>query len=187
VLGLALFLNGCGGRAISKRLARDVIVGSPASALAKGDVEVLSITKVGARDAIVETHLYTAFRLEKVGSNWVVREVRAGNGQWEKLEDIQQALQQARIDETRRMLDKIAAAIEAYRQKNGRLPDFIDYVALSDALSPLYLSPLIREDAWNHALAAVRLSQDTIRLVSAGPDGKPGTADDIELTRTFPR
>jgi hypothetical protein len=187
LLGLALLLSGCGGRAISKRLARDVIIGSPAGELAKGDVEVLSITEVGAHDAIAETYLHTSFHLEKVGSDWVIREVRVGNGQWQKLEDVQRALQQARIDETRRMLDKIAAAIEAYRQKNGRLPDFIDYIALSDALSPLYLSPLIREDAWNHALAAVRLSQDTIRLVSAGPDGKPGTADDIELTRTFPR
>jgi hypothetical protein len=187
LLGLALLVDGCGGRAISKGLARDVIIGSPAGELARGDVEVLSITEVGAHDAIAETYLHTSFHLEKVGSDWVIREVRVGNGPWQKLEDIQRALQQAKIDETRRMLDRIAAAIEAYRQKNGRLPDFKDYVSLSDALSPLYLSPLIREDAWNHALAAVRVSQDTIRLVSAGPDGKLGTSDDIELTRTFPR
>jgi hypothetical protein len=187
LLALALLLGGCGGRAINEKVARDVILSSPPGELAKKDVNVLSVTEVGAHEAIAETYLHTSFRLEKVGSNWVVSEVRVGNGEWEKLADIQRALQQAKIDETRRMLDKIAAAIEAYREKNGRLPDFKDYVALSDALSPLYLSPLIREDAWGHPLAAVRVSQDTIRLVSAGPDGKLGTSDDVELTKSFPR
>jgi hypothetical protein len=187
LLGLALSLDGCGGRTISKGLARDVIISFPASELAKDDVEVLSITEVGAHDAVAETFLRTFFHLEKVGKDRVIREVRVGNAPWQKLEDIQRALQQAKIDEIRRMLDRIAAAVEAYKQKNGCLPDSEDYVALSDTLFPLYLSPLIREDAWNHALAAVRLGQDTIRLVSAGPDSKMGTSDDIELTRTFPR
>ncbi|MBZ5499578.1 MAG: type II secretion system protein GspG [Acidobacteriia bacterium] len=187
LIGLSFLPNGCGGRAVNKKTARDVIVGSPADALTKADLEVLSVTQVGSSEAVVETQLHSAFRLQRSGSEWVVCEVRVGHGQWEKVNDIMRALQQVKIDETRQSLEKIAAATEAYRQKNGRLPEFKDYIGLSDALYPLYLSPLIREDAWKHPLAAFRLGSDAIRLISAGPDGKQGTPDDIELTKTFPR
>ncbi len=186
LLGLALLTNGCGGRAVNKKLARDVIIGSQSDALAKGDIQVLSVSQMGPREAIVETQLHSAFRLEKVGHDWVVREVRVGKGQWEKLDDILSSLQQVKIAETHQFLEKIGAAIEAYRQKNGRLPDFNDYVGLSDALYPLFLSPLIREDAWGHPLVAIRSNSGTLRLISPGPDGKLGTPDDIELIKNLP-
>ncbi len=83
------------------------------------------------------------------------------------------------------MLDEVAAALERYRSKNGALPEFKDYVSLSDALFPDYMTPLIRLDAWRNPLAAYKTGANSVRLVSAGPDGKLGTADDIELTRTF--
>jgi len=178
-----LLLGGCGGRAISKRLARDVIARSPVEALANEDVEVLAVTQVGSGTAVVSTNLRAAFRIEKDGSEWVVREVRLGNGQWEKIDSVLLALQRVKIDETRRLLEQVGNAIEAYRQKNGRLPAFQDYVQLSDALYPAFLSPLIRLDAWNRPLAAFQASPGVIRLLSAGPDGKMGTADDIDLTK----
>ncbi|MBP1596346.1 MAG: hypothetical protein H6Q05_1723 [Acidobacteria bacterium] len=186
LLGLALLLCGCGGRAISKKLARDVIAESPASTLTRNDVDVISVTQMGASEAIVETYLHTAFRLRKTGGEWAVREVRVGKGQWETLDSILSALQRIKAEETQRMLDKIAAAIDAYRLKNRSLPPFTDYVQLSDALYPLYLSPLIREDAWDNPLSAFCPAPNTIRIVSAGPDGRPNTKDDIELTRTYP-
>jgi hypothetical protein len=186
MFGVAVSAGGCGGRAVNKKLARDVIIGSRADTLTKSDIEVISVSQIGSREAIVETQLHSAFRLEKVGHDWVVREVRVGKGQWENLDDILRSLEQVKIAETRRSLEKVAAAIKAYRQKNGRLPEFKDYIGLSDALYPGFLSPLIREDAWGNPLIAILLSRDTIRLLSAGPDGKTGTPDDLELIQTFP-
>ena len=182
----ALWLNGCGGRSINKKSAREAIVGSQAAALAPRDLEVLSVSQMGSQ-AIVETDLHSAFRLEKVGSEWVVREVRLGHGQWEKLDDILRALQQVKVEETRQALEKIASAIAAYRQKNGHLPQFSNYVGLSDALFPIFMTPGVRLDPWGNPLTASLVAPDTVRLASAGPDGKFGTADDIELTRVFGR
>ncbi len=183
MLGLALLANGCGGRAVGKDMARDLIIGAHADALTKGDLEVLAITQVGSGEAVVETQVHTAFRLRRVGGAWVVREVKVGQGQWESLDDILHSLQQVKIEETRRSLEKIAAAIDAYRQKNGRLPAFKNFIDLSDALYPLYLTPLIREDSWKHPLVATPAGPGAIRLVSPGPDGKLGTPDDIEIIR----
>jgi hypothetical protein len=184
LLMLALIANGCGGRAVNKKTARDAIIGTRTGELAQGDLQVLSVTQVGPREAVVETQIHSAFRLQKVGSEWVVREVRVGRGQWEKLDNILSSLQQAKIEETSRSLEKIAGAIESYRHKNGRLPEFKDYIGLSDALYPLFLSPLIREDSWNHPLTAIRVDPATIRIVSAGPDGKLNTPDDIQIIRS---
>jgi len=187
LFGLAVFLlNGCGGRSISTKSARDAIIGSQAALLTTRDLEVLSVSQIGS-EAIVETALHSAFRLERVGGEWVVREVRVGQGQWEKVDDILRALQQVKVEETRQLLEKIASAIEAYRQKNGHLPQFSDYVGLSDALFPLFMTPVIRLDAWGNPFNATLVALDTVRLTSAGPDGKFGTADDIELTRVFGR
>jgi len=185
LLGLALIANGCGGRAVNKKTARDVIIGARTGELTKGDLQVLSVTQVGPREAVVETQIHSAFRLQKVGNEWVVREVRVGQGQWEKLDNILSSLQQAKIEETRRSLEKVAGAVESYRKKNGRLPEFKDYIGLSDALYPLFLSPLIREDSWNHPLTAIQLDPATVRILSAGPDGKLNTPDDIELIRSY--
>ncbi len=181
----ALLLNGCGGRAVNKKTARDAILGSPGATLTERDVGILSVTQVAPGEAIVLTDLRTAFRLVRVGREWEVREVRLGEGSWVKMDDLLRALDQVRTDDARATLAKIAAAIEAYRQKNGSLPKFKDYVQLSDALSPLYMSPVVRLDPWGNPLSAVLEGPDTILLISAGPDGKLGTADDIQLTRDF--
>ncbi len=79
------------------------------------------------------------------------------------------------------MLDRIADAVRKYREATGSMPSFKDYIALSDLLSPKYLTPLVRLDAWRRPLAAERMDANTIRLVSAGPDGKFGTEDDLRL------
>jgi hypothetical protein len=188
-LGLFSFLllvsNGCGGRAVNNSQARDILLGARADMLTKGDVQVIGITQLGPQDAVVEIQLHSAFRLRKVDGDWVVREVRIGRGQWENLDDLMRALQRIKIEETQSSLEKIAAAIEAYRRKNSRLPDCKNYVELADALYPLFLSPLIREDAWKQPLVAAFSPLSTIRLISSGPDGKLGTPDDIELVRIF--
>ena len=150
------------------------------------DINIDSVTQTGG-SAIAEASVRAAFKLEKVNDAWVVREIRIGKRPWEKLDDILRALDQIKTQETRKLLDQVMAAVERYREKVGNLPNFSDYISLSDLLSPNFLNPLIREDSWQRPLAAYKSGADGIRLVSPGADGLPGTPDDIELTRTFGR
>jgi hypothetical protein len=107
-----------------------------------------------------------------------------GHGLWEKVSNLVQTLEAIKIEETRQLCDRIAEAIRGYQEANGTLPVFKDYIGLSDLLSPRYLTPLIRLDAWNRSLGAERTDSNSIVIRSAGPDGRFGTKDDI--IRTFP-
>jgi hypothetical protein len=176
----------CGGRTLTKKMARNQIAGVQGVTLDQQDVDIDSVNQTGG-SAIAEARVRAAFKLEKVNDTWVVREIRIGKRPWEKLDDILRALDQIKTQETRKLLDQVMAAVERYREKVGSMPNFTDYVSLSDLLSPNYLNPLIREDSWQRPLAASKSGANGIRLVSPGADGVPGTADDIELTRTFTR
>ena len=146
---------------------------------------IKSVSQTGERNAVVEATLRAAFRFEKVGGRWQVREVRIGDSQWEKIDGLMQAVEKVRIEDTRQRMELVAAALQKYWEKKSSLPDCSDYVSLSDALSPEYLNPLIRLDAWQHPLSAQRIGPNAIRLVSSGPDGYLGTNDDLELSKTF--
>ncbi len=182
---LLLMFNGCGGRAINKKTAQELIAGSPLASLNKENVYVESVSQTGSRDAIVEARLKAAFRFEKVGDKWVIREVRFGDRPWEKVEAVLRALQVIKTEDTRKLLRQVAEAMDAYCLKNGKLPEFKDYVGLSDKLYPEYMNPLIRLDAWERPLSARRIGPDSVRLASAGPDGIAGSADDIDLVHTI--
>ena len=177
-----LFLTACGGRTMNTRLARDLITEIPRDTLEKSDIEVLTITQVSGSEAIAETRVKTAFRFEKVRGNWVVREIRLGHGQWEKVSNFGQALARIKIEETGEMLDRIAEAARKYREVNGALPSFRDYIGLSDQLSPAFLTPLIRLDSWRRPFSAERTPSNAIVVRSAGPDGRYFTNDDIIRT-----
>jgi hypothetical protein len=179
-----LLLTACGGRTLSKNHAQDLILRLPEQALQKEDVEVVYLRQVSGSEAIAETRLNAAFRLEKTGGDWIVREVRLGHGQWEKVSNLLQTLEAVKTAETCQMLERIVEAIRKYREANGSLPAFDDYVSLSDLLSPKFLIPLIRLDSWRNALAAEHRDSTSILIRSAGPDAKHGTKDDI--VRNFP-
>jgi hypothetical protein len=175
----ALLLTACGGRKMNATIAADAIAGIPGVSWEKKDVEITNIHQSLGSEAIAETRIPAAFRLEKDRGKWVVREVRFGQGQWETLGNIERALEMVRIEGTRSLLDRIAEAIRKYHESKGRLPVFQDYISLSDLLSPVYLDPLIRLDAWRRPLEAFPQDSKGILLQSAGPDGRFGTSDDI--------
>lgn len=181
LLVFLLFLSACGGRSMNKHLARDLIIHIPAEALEKKDVEVVNISQVSGSEAIAETTLKTAFRLERVKGAWIVREVRIGHGQWEKISNLVTTLESVKVAETGEMLDRIVEGIRRYRQNSGSLPDFKDYIGLSDLLSPKYVTPLIRLDSWRRPFWAEKTSGGIV-IRSAGPDGRYYTADDISRT-----
>lgn len=174
----------CGGRAAKNDLAEGLIVSLPKQELSNEDVEIQKVLQLGQSEAIVETRVRTAFRLEKVRGKWVAREFRIGQGQWEKIGNLTQILEAVKIQETRESLNRIEKAIEKYRQINGHLPVFKDYIVLSDILSPKYLSPLIRLDAWRQPFAAQQTDPDSALIFSAGPDGQYYTEDDIKIRCT---
>jgi hypothetical protein len=174
-----LLFAGCAARSINTNLARDAIVEIPQGALEKEDVEVMKLGRISGSEAIAETRLKTAFRLEKVKGQWVVREIKLGHGHWEKIGNLSEALEHVKIEETKIMIGRITEAIQKYRESTGNLPSFKSYVALSDQLSPKYLTPLIRLDSWRQPLEAMQSDANTILVCSAGPDGKFHTADDI--------
>jgi len=184
LLTVSLLCAACGGRTLSADHARDLIMRTPGEALQEDDIEVVRVRQVTGTEAIVETRLDTAFRLEKESGRWIVREVRLGHGEWEKVSNLLRTLEEVRIAETRMMIDKVVEAVARYQSARGSLPSFNDYVSLSDVLSPEFLTPLIRLDSWRQPLAAERLNPNSIVIRSAGPDGKHGTPDDI--SRTFP-
>jgi hypothetical protein len=173
-----LLLSACGGRSLNSGHARNIISGMPQDSLEKEDVDIIKVSQSSSSEAVVETRLKTAFRLEKVRGKWEVREVRIGHGPWENISNLERTLELVRIDETRKMLDAVAESIQAYRKAHGAMPEFKDYISLTDLLSPAFMTPLIRLDAWRRPFGAERLNK-SISLWSAGPDGKPGTADDI--------
>jgi hypothetical protein len=174
-----LLSAGCAARSITNNLARDTITDIPQGALEKEDVAVIKVMRIGGTEAIAETQLKTAFRLEKVKGEWIVREIRLGHGQWEKIGNLSEALENVKIEETKMMLDRIAEAIQKYRESTGSLPAFKDYISLSDQLSPKYFTPLIRLDSWRRSPDATYSDANTILVCSAGPDGKFRTTDDI--------
>jgi hypothetical protein len=110
--------------------------------------------------------------------------MRIGHDEWEKVDNFAKALDAAKTDDTRKMLDQIAEGIRKYREANGNLPPFKNYIALSDLLTPRYMTPLIRLDSWRQPLEATHPDANTILLRSAGPDGRFGTPDDIRITVT---
>jgi len=184
LLAPSLLLTACGGRSINKKSAQAIIAGQGLFKDKSLDIDSVSQTTSG--EMIIQAKVPAAFRVQKVHGKWEILEVRVGDGQWEKLDDFVAALNKVKAGETQKMLEEVAAGIDRYREKNGRLPDFTDFVSLTDALSPDYIPALIRLDAWRNPFAAVKTAANSIQLISTGPDGKMGTSDDIVLTRSYP-
>jgi len=181
LLAALLLLPACGGRKMNDTLARNLIIGmSNSGAMEKSDVEIVNIRQISGGEAVAETRARVAFRFENNGKTWRVREMRIGNGQWESVENIERALNQVKTEETKELLARIAEAIQKYRKANRRLPIFKDFVDLSDQLSPMFITPLVRLDSWQRPFKAA-LSGGAILLSSAGPDGVMGNHDDIQF------
>ena len=182
MLAFLLLLSACGGRKINDTLARNLIVGMNGDAMHKSDVEIVNVRQISSSEAVAETRTRVAFRFENDKNVWRIREMRIGHGQWESVENVEQALNQVKAEETRELLARVAEAIQKYREANQRFPAFKDFVDLSDQLSPRFMTPLVRLDAWQRPFEALMSGSD-IMLRSAGPDGIMGNHDDISLMK----
>jgi hypothetical protein len=112
---------------------------------------------------------------------WNIIAIRIGEDEWIDLATFEAALAERRIAETTSDLQRLAAGVEAFEQEHGSLPNVSEADPLPDVLHPLFVSDLLRQDAWGSAFV-YEPSADSIRLRSWGPDRAPGTPDDIEVT-----
>jgi len=172
ILGFAL------ARELGAREARDRI----AQALGIGEagrIHVKSISLTGNKDAVVEATFDGAFHLsaDKNG-NWAVTEVRTGDRCWESVELIRTAIRKEKVLRTTADMRAIAAALEAFHRDHGSYVQGMSGAVLMDRLAPRYIDRLVRTDAWSHEFE-YQGGRAGYKLASPGPDGKPGTGDDI--------
>ena len=169
-------LAGC-GKNLDQQL-KETIRNLDNAQLKKQDVEILDVQQNGDL-AIAEVKIQTAFKLRKQGDQWHLEEIRLGDRRWEQAEIILQALDNQRVNNTRRQLQEIRQAIEGYRTELGSLPEAEDFNQLIDVLNPRFLKEIIRLDGWSRSFHFERLSAQQYDLRSAGSDGQLRTPDDV--------
>ncbi len=79
-------------------------------------------------------------------------------------------------------LRRLAAALDMYCLEFSEYPSTLDDTNVQAKLRA-YDAQASWTDRWERALAYRRASPAEYELVSAGPDGKPGTPDDIAVRR----
>ena len=180
VLGL---LAGCGAsRKLSDDTAKRKILELGLLDLKDKQIQVQRIVQSGEDQAVAEANLQLAFRLGKSkGKDWQVNAVRLGDRDWISMQAFLAALNEVRARQTKESLEQLQEGIRKYQAKRGTLPAVSDIVKLTDLLFPEYMAEVVRYDAWSHEFKINFSANNNLQLTSAGPDGVPGTADDIRL------
>ncbi|MBI1764049.1 MAG: type II secretion system protein GspG [Acidobacteria bacterium] len=147
--------------------------------LKPAQVEIKSIAPgTGNDNAVVEARIETAFRLQRENGAWKVAEVRLGDRQWESLDLVEAAVQHEKERRTTGLLQRLAEGLEAYRREKGQFVATEDVSVLLDHLAPRYLGNPLRFDWWGSQFV-YHGTPSSYQLLSAGPDRKPGTSDDL--------
>ena len=113
---------------------------------------------------------------------WRVFELRTGDRDWVNLDQLVAAVNQQKQIRARADMQRIADALERYRADKGAYLVSDSHAVLIDHLSPVYIREVIRLDPWRQPYKYVG-QRHTFTLVSPGPDGKDGTADDIARSK----
>jgi hypothetical protein len=182
LLAASLTLCACASARLSSDEARNKIAAIGQSSLIPDAVEVRRILSQDNTHAIAEASVTLAFQFKRASEKeeWRIDAVRLGDREWISLDELLTAINEGRRRTTSESMQQLIAGVEKYRAaNNGALPTARDIVALTDALHPSYMATLIREDAWGHPFGYEVLGNSAFRLVSAGADGRRGTADDI--------
>ena len=175
---LVLPLAACTGN-LSSRAARQQIAELGAATLDVDDIQVQRIvTELGDR-AIAEANVRMTFQFEKdADGEWAIVAARLGDREWIDIEDLFAAIEEQNTAETTASLEKLSVGLDEYRSQNASLPDVSTEGFVSDVLHPLFMSDLIRDDAWGTRIS-YQAEGENFELRSAGPDGVIGNTDDI--------
>jgi hypothetical protein len=167
---------------LTPKEARKLIARMAGINLPSDAVRIKSASSLG-NSAVVVAQVETAFRFVNENGKWRVAEIRTGDRNWEDIDSLIRALNAEKTSRVRAELETIATALEAFKREQGSYVESKSEAALIDFLSPHYLVPVIRVDAW-HRPYEYEGTRNSYVLRSVGPDGKPNTPDDI--TRTGP-
>ena len=174
--------SGCSGARLSHDEIRRQIADIGNSTLVPKSVDVRRVVSQSGNRAIAETTVELAFQFERdtPTSPWFISAVRLGDQDWVSLNELVTAFNEGRRRQTLDSLRKLADGIATYSKKNGSPPKAADIVTLTDQLHPLYMTDLIRLDAWGRQIL-YEPATNGFRLRSAGTDGQSGTSDDIQF------
>lgn len=185
-VGIILFF-GCAllfaspGDNLSVGKARELLQHIGGANLDKDQVRIKDMSpSLTGGDVIVEAQIETAFRISRENGDWRVSEVRLGDRQWESFDLIEEAVRREKVRRTTILLKEFAEGLTAYQRDRGRFVETEEMEELLDYLSPRYLPTPYRFDLWGKELK-YRGKATSYRLVSAGPDRKPGTKDDLVI------
>ena len=180
MIASALILYGCTGARLSSEEARKKVAEIGSSELVPDAIEIRRIVSQSEDEAIAESSVTLAFQFKKdAGGQWRVEAVRLGDRDWVNITELTAAVNAGRRRDTEASLQKVAAGIDGYRKSTGAIPNVRDIVGLTDILHPLYMTDLVRVDGWGQPIDFEVTAGPAFRLVSKGPDGLRGTADDI--------
>ncbi|MBZ5535862.1 MAG: type II secretion system protein GspG [Acidobacteriia bacterium] len=180
VLLAIVLLMSCGGRQ-DKRLAQN-IESLQIADVAETDLKVSSFHPHGKDEAILVADVHTAFLMKRNSrGEWEIQSVRMGDRNWEDAKDFARALNQVRLERVKRDFEKIANALEKYQAQTKTLPAIKGIGPLVDLLFPTYLAEAVRVDPWATEYDYQLSTPTSYVLISAGPDRKFGTGDDIRF------
>jgi hypothetical protein len=165
---------------LSPKEARKLIARMAGIELPSDAVRVKEISTAG-NTAVVVAQVETAFRVVKDDKGkWRIAEIRTGDRRWEDLDTLMKALNVEKTSRARAELESIATALESFRRERGSYLESKSEAALVDTLNPRYLARVIRVDPW-HQPYQYEGAPTNFVLRSSGPDGKPGTDDDVTV------
>lgn len=155
----------------------------PSDAVRIQEVDPFTVPLAPQPSAVVVAWIKVEARLISSNeSGWSVESLRIGKRDWVPLKPLVDAANTLKEKKARAELETIARALELFRSDRGFYVVADKQSVVIDHLNPRYLPQIIREDPW-HQPYKYQGERDHFTLSSAGPDGKDGTADDIELVR----
>ena len=153
-----------------------------AQPLTRGPLTIKQLSMMGS-SAIAEVVVDATFRLSRdAQGKWVVEEVVFGGESSGDLAAHLRSVNSEKAERARTDLAVLRDALEAFRAERGFYVVAEDSVVLLDHLSPRYIKHIIRLDPW-HNPYRYNGTTAAYTLASDGPDGKPGTSDDVTLSR----
>ncbi|HWS53484.1 MAG TPA: type II secretion system protein GspG [Pyrinomonadaceae bacterium] len=156
--------------------------GRPVEPLSRGALTVRQLTALGS-SVVAELGVAATFRLARPArGRWRVNEILLGDFTTGDLEAAWRRADAVKAERARADLETVRAALERFRGERGFYVISDSEVVLMDHLNPAYVERVIRLDPWlrPYRYAGTR---DRFTLSSNGPDGKPGTPDDLTLSR----
>jgi hypothetical protein len=171
-----------GGDAKGKKKKKHKEKAAKVEPLTRGPLTVKQLDTL-LSSAVAELTVEATFRLTKdAAGKWRVADVSVGDASAGDLAALWRSADEQKAARARQDLEALSAALEAFRRERGFYVVATDSAALMDHLSPRYIKQIIRLDPWHNPYRYMGTTA-AFTLASDGADGKPGTPDDVTISR----